>query len=211
MHRPLPTTVSLPGCFSFAMAYDLAQALPRPRGRDRHGVARRRLHDALASVSLLRPRDVFEACLVQQILVLQLNAPQTFAMAAGQGDDLKLKARYERLGHAELRYAAATQRRLRQYRRDKMEEGRVPAEDVPWVCDLAELEAAWREEEGVVSEAIAPEAIVAAADGEVAVEELPASRPLSRQERRAMERRLRKNNDMAVRLDAELDRLVRAA
>jgi hypothetical protein len=217
MHRsppPIPATGWLPACFSLAMVCALLRALPRPDARQPAWLGRQALFDALEMVRLLRPRDAIEASLVLQMVIALLRSPLSFALAAAHEHDPKLMLRYQRHAMAESRLAERLDLSLRRYRRERAAEGLAAPADAPWEYSLVELEAIWRAAD-VTDDAPQqgpeePPAAPATAEGADAAPDAAtaAPQPLSRQQRRALERLGRR---IAAKLAAPARQLAHAA
>jgi hypothetical protein len=184
----LPSPNSLPACFPLFLAVTLLHALPRPNPKQ-PAVNRSRIEGAFALIRDLAPRDLIEAHLAVQIAILMEQAPYMQGLAAVHQSDLKAYQRFERQGQSMTRCMLRLMDRLREHRR----EGRAAAEGAPWEYDPAEMEAIWRE--GVELEQNADPAGTGAAQdlsGDVPVPQDArvegAVPPMSRQQRRAMER-----------------------
>jgi hypothetical protein len=121
------------------MVVSLLRALPRPDptqpAADLAPVA-----NALAMVRALAPRDVLEAVLVQQTVVLTALAPQAAAMAVAHAGKPKISQRFERHGAMLTRRTLQLTAQLRKQQR----QARAAAAAPPWAYDPAELEAIWQ-------------------------------------------------------------------
>lgn len=138
-----PDTGSLPTAFTAAMLFTLLRCLPAPMDGEPDGCARQTIWGALEMVRLLAPADVLEAHLVLQLVIAQVQAPLTEALALIHQAQPEVMFRTQRHAMAQQRAAGALERRLAAYRRM-----RGPAAEAVemWDYELAPLEEAWREQ-----------------------------------------------------------------
>ena len=218
--RPSPIC-RLPGAVSLMMVFDLLRALPRPPIGGPAQYGRGMIRDAMEILWDLRPRDVTEALLAVQIVLLDYHGMQAAIVANAHDSDLEAMMRWGKHGMALQRRAAALERQFYAHRQAVEARGEVPVAQPGWTYELAALEAAWRKQPVLVrpeteeeDAAAAPEVewpegevmalpmVKAAVAGEVPVEAPGAAAlPLSRAERRRMEKLQRK---LAVRLASRL-------
>ena len=212
----------LPDAVSLTMVFDLLRALPRPPIGGPAQYGRLMIRDALDILWGFQPRDVTEAMLAIQIIVLDyLSTQATITASAHQGKPEEMM-RWEKHAMALQRRSAAARQQFRAHRRELATRGEAPEARPGWTYDLAALEAAWRKKPVLVR--TETEDAVASAEAEVEwpegeVMELPAvegaamageasldlsgvsALPLSRAGRRRMEKMQRK---LAVRLASRL-------
>jgi hypothetical protein len=194
---PNPTPNWLPASFPLFMAVTLLHALPRPNPKQ-PAVNRSRIQCAFALIREYAPRDTIEAHLVLQIAIMLEQGPRMQVLAAAHQSDLKAALRFERQGMAATRCMLRLMDRLRDHRREE----RAASVEAPWEYDPAEMEAIWREGVEVETPA-APEETgrtIAARDAGDDAPVAPAGEdfpvvageavmpPMSRQQRRALER-----------------------
>jgi hypothetical protein len=203
---PLPNTVTLPAAFSLSLICTLLRALPPPDPFQPAAEADR-LRKTLLLVQELAPRTVLEGMLVQQIVLGMAHGPYcamqaTLAAKAGKPAQM---AQWERLVLAHGRLIGTLMRQRAAMRAA----GGADAAEPEQTWDLAELGAMWRRwhappeaAELAADEAnAAPDAVPMHPPINQAAElaQAAAAWPLSRQQRRALERMQRR---MAARVEA---------
>ena len=147
--HPPPYGGTLPGCFDYSLLVGLTDALPRPVPGEARLLGRQMLHRALETIRLYQPRDVLEAQLVQQIVIVTMRAPLVEAAARRQDSpeqQMRLEAHALRLWRA----AEELERRLRRYRRACALERREAEVPENWEYELEAVEAQWRGEARLV-------------------------------------------------------------
>ena len=178
------------------------------------------IRDAMEILWTLRPRDVTEALLAVQIVLLGYHAMQATIVAAAHDGELEKMLLWGKHGMALQRRAAALERRLDAHRLAVEARGEVVEAPPGWTYEHAALEAAWRKQPVLVRPETEEEAAAAALEvewPEGEVMEMPAGMeavvagevgaplaselPLSRAERRRLEKMQRK---LAVRLASRL-------
>jgi hypothetical protein len=128
------------------MVFDLLRALPPPPIGGPAQYGRTMIRDAMEILWDHRPRDITEAMLAVQIVVLGYHGMQaTIAMAAHRGD-LEAMMRWGKHSMALQRRAAALKRQLYAHRRAVEARGELPQVQPGWTYELAALEAAWRKQ-----------------------------------------------------------------
>jgi hypothetical protein len=214
---PIPATGWLPASFPLFMVVTLLHALPRPDARYPTS-GRSRIHHVLQMIRDLAPRDAFEAELVLQLIITSMRGPLLYGLAAAHEGDLKAHLRYQRLALAVERTAGAIETRLDRRRKARELDGPAVETGAPWDYEMAELEAIWRT--GMELEAGDAAAAVEGRDGGnlssagegVAVAGEAVTAPVSRQQRRALERMQQKlARRAAVKMAVEARGLARAA
>lgn len=198
---PLPHTVTLPAAFSLSFICTLLRALPAPDPLQPAAEADR-LRKTLLLVQELAPRTVLQAMLVQQIVLGMVHGPWCAMQAtlAAQAEKPTVMAQFERLVLAHGRLVGNLMRQRAVLRAA----GGAEAAEPEQTWDLAELEAMWRgwhappeapepaaEEPTTAADAVAMQPAVNQA---AELPDLPQSAawPMSRQQRRALERMQRK-------------------
>jgi len=146
-----PALGLLPGSVSLWMLSSLLRALPRPDVVGSAALARAMLLDALAYVDAFGPRDRLEAMLVMQVPPLRAEAESWMRMAAAE-PELERKLRLQRHAGMLQRRAEALGQEVRRHRRALEKQGLEHIAPAPQACDLAALEAAWRDPSVVLEE-----------------------------------------------------------
>jgi hypothetical protein len=206
----------LPACVSLHMVLSIIFAMARPDADDPPGLGRQAIAAALEMLGRLSPRDAMEAMTAMHIVIAHQRA-QFGAVLAGASETAAAMQRHERLAVSWLRLAGRMEQRLRQYQKEPLADPAAAEDGATWQYDLEALEAAWQtgttpRPTATPGQAAAPS--VAAAHGPAAdmaepIEvELPLSRPMSRHERRALERMQRK---LANRTGVSLRQVAQAA
>jgi hypothetical protein len=154
-HPPAPPHYgSLPDCFDWSLTTELLEALPRPVPGQARVLGRQMITRAVRMVRVYDPRDVLEAQIVQQIVIVSLRATQVEAEARRQ-ETPEQRIRLDAHGVRVRRSVLELERRLQRHRRALESAGHEPEEPGGyWTYDLDALERHWRDEAPLVEDRV---------------------------------------------------------
>jgi hypothetical protein len=167
--KPRPTAFTtglLPVCVQPDVVRTLVLSLPRPGKGAPAEIGRLLITGALAMMELLRPRDLYEAMLVGQIIALQAQAGHEGELIGKYQAETERRQRHVRTQATLQRSVGTLRRQLREYRHETEAVGYAPYQGGVWEYQLPELEALWTDAEVErVAEVAEMKAAVAAAPG----------------------------------------------
>ena len=150
----LPTTLTLPRCFSPLIVQELARSLPRPQPGAPADYGAPVIFEALSMVADYVPRSTGEALIVLQIIYWHFRAVLAANLAAARQPVPEAMRRAEIHGMAQVRTCAGLERQLDRMRRRREKAGEVPREAGDWEVELAPLVALWDAVELVTEAAV---------------------------------------------------------